>query len=88
MPFVVIDGTVEDHTKGNTDWGLKVALRIPFGGNAEPEKLRPPIALDSTPFPESDAGELLWSLVERHHEIVVEQRLKTGSVIVEVARGT
>lgn len=88
VPFVVIDGTVEDHTKSNVDWGLKIALRIPFGGNADPEKMRSPMALDATTFPEGDAGELLWSLVERHHEIVVEQRLKTGSVTVEVARGT
>jgi adhesin/invasin len=88
VPFVVIDGTVEDHTKGNVDWGLKVALRIPFGGNTEPEKMRSPMALDATTLPESDASEFLWSLVERHHEIVVEQRLQTGAVTVEVARGT
>ncbi|MBI4354457.1 MAG: inverse autotransporter beta domain-containing protein [Candidatus Omnitrophica bacterium] len=88
VPFVVIDGTVQDHTKSNVDWGLKVAFRIPFGGNTAPEKMRPPMAFDAAIVPESDASEFLWSLVERHHEIVVEQRLTTGSVTVEVARGT
>lgn len=86
LPFIVIDGTVRDDTKTNTDWGLKVALRIPLGGNVE--RLRTPTHLDPTMFPESDASVHLWDLVERHHEIVVERRLQTGSISIQVSRGT
>ena len=86
VPFIVIDGTVSDNTKTNVDWGMKVAFRIPFGGNVE--HLRSPIRLDPTMFPESDASVHRWDLVERHHEIVVERRLQTGSVSVQVSRGT
>lgn len=86
VPFIVIDGTVSDDTKTNTDWGLKVAFRIPLGGNAAP--LRSPLQLDPRMFPDSDASPHLWDLVERHHEIVVERRRQTGSVSVQIARGT
>ena len=86
VPFVVVDGTVSDDTKGNVDWGMTVALRLPFGGNAEP--LRSPVRLDAHMFPDSDASIHLWDLVERHHEIVVERRLKTGSLDIQISRGT
>ena len=86
VPFVVIDGTVSDDTKTNVDWGMKVVLRIPLGGNIE--QLRSPAQLDPTAFPESDASVHLWDLVERHHEIVVERRLQTGTISVQVSRGT
>ena len=86
VPFLVIDGTVSDDTKTNVDWGMKVVLRIPLGGNIE--RLRSPAQLDPTIFPESDAGVHLFDLVERHHEIVVERRLQTGTISVQVSRGT
>ena len=86
MPFIVIDGTVSDDTKTNVDWGMRVVLRIPLGGNVE--HLRSPAQLDPTMFPESDASVHLWDLVERHHEIVVERRLQTGTISVQVSRGT
>jgi hypothetical protein len=85
-PFIVIDGTVGNDTKTNTDWGMKVVLRIPLGGNVKP--LRSPAQLDPTMFPESDASVHLFDLVERHHEIVVERRLQTGSISIQVSRGT
>jgi adhesin/invasin len=86
MPFIVIDGTVGNDTKTNVDWGLKVAFRIPLGGNIEP--VRSPLQLDATTFPESDAGGHLFDLVERHHEIVI-QRSHTSStgLTVEAGRG-
>ncbi len=86
VPFIVIDGTVSDNTKTNVDWGLKVALRIPFGGNVE--HLRAPTQPDPTMFPESDASVHFWDLVERHHEIVVERRRDTGTISVQISRGT
>ena len=86
VPFIVIDGTVSDNTKTNVDWGMKVALRIPFGGNVE--HLHAPTQLDPTMFPESDASVHFWDLVERHHEIVVERRRNTGTISVQVSRGT
>ena len=86
-PFLVIDGLLSDSTKTNVDWGMKVALRIPFGGNAK-EPLRAPLRLDPTAFPPSDVSGHLFKLVERHHDIVVERRLDKGSVSVEVRRGT
>ena len=86
VPFIVIDGTASDDTKTNVDWGMKVVLRIPLGGNVE--QLRSPAQLDPTMFPESDASIHLWDLVERHHEIVVERRLQTGTISVQVSRGT
>ena len=86
VPFLVIDGTVSDDTKTNVDWGMKVVLRIPLGGNVE--RLRSPVQLDSTVFPEGDASGHLWDLVERHHEIVVERRLQTGAISIQVSRGT
>ena len=87
FPFVVIDGLVSNDTKSNLDWGMTVALRIPFGGN-DPRRARSPLRLDETAFPESDASEHLFRLVERKHEIVVERRQVTGGVSVEVGRGT
>lgn len=85
-PFLVIDGLLSNDTKSNVDWGMTVALRIPLGANA-PEQLRSPVLLDEQPFPASDVTDKLWSLVERHHEIVVE-RIQKGGLDIEVARGT
>ncbi len=87
FPFIVIDGLVSDSTKSNVDWGMTVALRIPFGRGPQ-EPLRSPLQFDSTIFPESDARKFFFSLVERHHEIVLERRRVTGSMSVEVKRGT
>lgn len=87
FPFIVIDGLLSNDTKSNVDWGMTVAFRIPFGGH-DPRQAPSPLRLDETVFPESDAGEHLFRLVERHHEIVVERRAETGGVSVEIARGT
>ena len=87
FPFLVIDGLVSDSTKSNVDWGMTVAFRIPLGDNA-PQSWHSPLQWDATAFPESDASEFLYSLVERHHEIVVERWRQTGTLTVEVARGT
>lgn len=87
VPAVVIDGLVSNDTKGNLDWGMTVALRIPFGGN-DPRKAPSPLRLDDTAFPLGDASQHLFRLVERHHEIVVERRRETGGMSVEIARGT
>lgn len=87
FPFIVIDGLVSDSTKSNVDWGMTVALRIPFSRGSQ-EPLRSPLKPDSTIFPESDAGKFFFSLVERHHEIVLERRRQTGTMSIEVRRGT
>ncbi len=87
VPFLVIDGLVSDDTKGNVDWGMTVAIRIPFGGKAE--QIRSPLRWDRRAFSESDVSDQLWRLVERHHEIVVEKYTEVlGSVSVEIRRGT
>ena len=89
-PFLVVDGRLDNDTKGNLDWGMTVAFRFPFGGNAVEagESWRRPLQLDATIFPEGDASQFLFSLVERHHDIVVEQRTETAGVSIEIARGT
>lgn len=88
-PFscLVIDGLLSNDTKSNIDWGMTVALRIPLG-RVSPQSWRSPLRLDEEMFPDSDAGEFLYNLVERHHEIVVERYRETGTIIVEVGRGT
>ena len=88
VPFVVIDGRVSDDTKGNVDWGLTLAFRLPIGGNIKPAAQITPFALDAQAFPDSDASIHLFRLVERHHEIVVERREEKSGVSVEIARGT
>ena len=85
VPFIVIDGTVGDDTKTNVDWGLKVAFRIPLGGNVE--SVDSPLRLDSTWFPKSDASVHVFDLVERHHEIVIQRaRTSTTGLTVEAGR--
>lgn len=88
VPFIVVDGTLSNDTKSNVDWGMTVAFRIPLGGNSgrAHKPLRSLVALDETAFPESDARDQLFRLVERHHEIIVERYRETGSVTVEVSR--
>lgn len=91
VPYLVIDGRVGNDTKSNLDWGMVVALRIPFGQDGAPA-LRSPLRLDETAFPESDAAALRYLLVERHHDIVVERYKEEpappGTITVEVRRGT
>ncbi|MBI3333443.1 MAG: inverse autotransporter beta domain-containing protein [Candidatus Omnitrophica bacterium] len=88
VPFVVLDVTLSDNTKRDIGWGLNVAFRPPFGDNA-PEKIRSPLKLDRVIFPDSDVSKRIYSLVERHHEIVVESYSESkGQVTVEVKRGT
>jgi hypothetical protein len=87
VPFLVIDGTVSDDTKSNVDWGMKVVVRIPLGGNRD--DVRSPLQLDPTMFPESDASVHFFDLVERHHEIVLERSQKTATgLTVEAGRGS
>lgn len=87
VPFIVIDGTVSDNTKTNVDWGMKVAFRIPLGGNVEP--LRSPFQRDPQLFPDSDASTHLWDLVERHHEIVIQRsHTSPAGLTVEAGRGS
>ena len=88
VPFVVVDGLMGNDTKGNLDWGLTLALRLPIGGNAERTTQRRLLALDPQAFPDSDASVHLFRLVERHHEIVVERREERSGVSVEIGRGT
>ena len=78
------DVRLTDDTKTTFGWGSTVAFRIPLGANVE--NLRSPLALDEHPFPQSDASTHLFDLVERHHEIVVEQRRVTGKMSIEVKR--
>lgn len=87
VPFLVVDGLLSNDTKSNVDWGVTVAIRIPFGDNPL-RQAHSPLQLDEAVFPESDASRQLYRLVERHHEIVVERRRETGGMSVEVARGT
>jgi hypothetical protein len=88
FPFLVIDGLLSNDTKTNLDWGMTFALRLPLGGNLDPDAYRSPVALDATMFPDSDASAQLFRLVERHHDIVVERRRQTGAFNVEILRGT
>lgn len=85
LPYVVIDGLVSDNTKGNVDWGMTAAFRIPLGKNLE-EPVHSPLLLDDMIFPEGDASDRLWVLVERHHEIVVEVEREVGGISVEITR--
>ena len=64
---------------------MTMAFRIPFGEQAE-KPVRSPLEFDDTVFPESTAADMLWMLVERHHEIVVETEQNTGGISVEVTR--
>ncbi len=84
-PFLVIDGRVDNDTKSNLDWGMKVAFRLPFGDH-QPLPIRSPLSLDETMVPSGDATNKRWVLVERHHDIVVETERKTASVSIEVRR--
>jgi adhesin/invasin len=88
IPFIVVDGRLSNDTKSDVDWGVTVAFRIPLGGAAERTKAsaRSLLRADPTAFPESDARDQLFRLVERHHEIVVERYRQAGSVTVEVSR--
>lgn len=45
-----------------------------------------PLKLDKIMFPDGDAGERLLSLVERHHEIVVEKYTSGSAITLEVGR--
>ena len=88
IPSIVLDLILTDNTKRDTGWGVNVAFRLPMGGNATHE-WRSPLKLDETAFPKSDVSHRLMSLVERHHEIVVERYSQTkGGINIEVRRGT
>lgn len=86
LPFLVMDGTVRNDTKTNVDWGLKVAFRIPLGGNLE--SVRSPLRFDASMFPESNVSDRLFDLVERHHDIILQHSITTPEgLTIEAARG-
>lgn len=89
FPFIVIEATLSDSNKSVTSWGMTVALRPPFWNEAN-QPVRSPLLFDSIPFPEGDdAGDRLFALVERNHEIVVEKYSESqGQVTVEITRGS
>jgi hypothetical protein len=86
IPYLVIDGSMNNDTKSNFDWGGTIAFRFPFGGDEE-ESYRSPFQFDETMFPDSDATIFMGALVERHHEIVVEKSVEAVGLSVEVLRG-
>lgn len=85
IPFVVLDVILSDNTKRNTGWTVNMAFKLPLGGNV-PKRMEPPHKLDKVLFPDGDAGGHLLSLVERHHEIVVEKYTSGSGITVEVGR--
>jgi len=88
VPLVVLDLTYSDNTKRDPGFGVNIAFHPPIWNNA-PERAAPPFRLDKTIFPDSDVSHRLFTLVERHHEIVVESYSQTsGAVSVEIRRGT
>lgn len=88
VPLVVLDLTYSDNTKRDPGFGVNIAFRPPIWNNA-PEQAASPFRLDKTIFPDSDVSNRLFTLVERHHEIVVESYSQTvGTVSVEIRRGT
>ena len=88
IPALVLDVLLADNNKQDLALGMTIAFRPPFWDKAA-EKPRSPLQRDPIIFPEADVGDRLYTLVERHHEIVVERyRENQGSVTVEIARGT
>lgn len=88
LPFLVLDVVLTDNTKRATGVDVNLAFRLPLGGNA-PSKATDPLRLDPAIFPDSDVSDRLMTLVERHHEIVVEGYTKAnGQISIEVRRGT
>ena len=88
MQTMVLDLTYSDNTKRTPGFGVNIAFRPPIWLNA-PERVISPFRLDETIFPNSDVSDRLFTLVERHHEIVVESYSQTtGGISVEIRRGT
>ncbi len=88
FPFIVLDVLLTDNTKRNAGWIVNVAFRPPWGVN-RPPRMASPLKLDPVMFPDSDVSDRLFTLVERHHEIVVEKYGESnGQLNVEIRRGT
>jgi len=85
VSFVVLDVILSDNTKRNTGWTVNLAFKLPLGNNA-PERTETPLKLDPILFPDGDVGDRLLSLVERHHEIVVEKYSSGSGINIEVGR--
>ncbi len=84
-PFVVLDVILSDNTKRNTGWAVNLAFKLPWGKNSL-ERTGTPLKLDKVMFPDEDVGKRLLSLVERHHEIVMEKYTSGSGINVEVGR--
>lgn len=85
LPFIVVDLLLSDNTKRSTGWTVNLAFKPPWGSNA-PAKAETPLRLDKVMFPDEDAGNRLLSLVERHHEIVMEKYSSGSGINIEVGR--
>lgn len=88
LPYVVLDGVMSNSTKNNLDWGMTLAFKIPFGANAADDAdVQSLLDLDTEMFPDSDASDRFWVLVERHHEMVIEAYAETpAGLVVEAGR--
>ncbi len=85
VPFAVLDVTFGDNTKRNSGWIMNLALKPPIWEN-EWKRIESPLQLDPRMFPDADVGGRLLTLVERHHEMVVEKYTSGSGVTVEVGR--
>lgn len=85
VPFAVLDVILSDNTKRATGWTVNLAFKPPWGGNT-PRRAEAPHKLDKIMFPDGDVGDRLLSLVERHHEIVVEKYTSGSGISIEVGR--
>lgn len=83
--FIVLDLILSDNTKRNTGWTVNLAFKPPWGENGKRPKVSP-LKRDPIMFPEADVGDRLLSLVERHHEIVVEKYSSGSALNIEVGR--
>jgi len=85
---IILDLTYSDNTKRDPGFGVKIAFRPPIWDIAH-TPVASPLRLDKAMFPDSDVSDRLLSLVERHHEIVVESYSQTnGQISIEIKRGT
>lgn len=88
VPALVLDLTYGDNTKRDPGVGVNVAFRLPIWDPDAWKPSAPLFRLDKAMFPDSDVSDRLFSLVERHHEIVVESYSEAvGQISVEIKRG-
>lgn len=85
---MVLDLTYSDNTKRDPGFGVNIAFRPPIWDVARTPAVSP-LRLDKALFPDSDVSDRVFSLVERHHEIVVESYSQAvGKLNIEIKRGT